>query len=102
MRCPACLTRCPPCLHRCDQLRRVVADALLEHRLDLADVADRRRRIAVDHDQVGLLADRDAADALVAAEILRAVQRRDRDRLERREAGIDQQLDLPLIRESRE
>ena len=44
----------------------IVADALPEHRLDVADVGNRRRRIAVDDHQVRLLADRDAADARVA------------------------------------
>src|SRR3954463_9883955 len=43
--------------YRCDDLRRVETDPLLEHRLDLADIRDRRRRIAVDDHQVRLLAD---------------------------------------------
>ena len=43
---------------------------------------------------------RNRSDPRVAAEILRAVQRADRDRFERRETGLDQQLDLPLIGEA--
>src|SRR5688572_30396955 len=87
--------------NRINQLLRVVADALLEHGLDLTDVANRRRRIAVDDDQVCLLAGGEAAHPLVAAEILGAVQRRDRNRFERRETGVDEQLDLPLIGKAR-
>src|SRR5262245_4723488 len=89
-------------LDRCDQFRGVIADAPLEHRFHLANVADAGGRIAVDDDEIRLFADGEAADRLVAAEILRAVERRDRDRFERREARIDEQLDLPLIREARD
>jgi len=42
-----------------DQLGRVVADAVLEHRLDLLDVGDVGRGVAVDHHQVGLFAGSD-------------------------------------------
>ena len=82
-----------------DELCRIEADALLEHRLDVADVGDRSRP------GLPLMTTRSAclptamdADPRFAAEILRAVERRDLDRFERREAGLDQQLDLALIR----
>src|SRR3954447_20121897 len=83
--------------YRCDDLRRVEANSLLEHRLDLADIRDRRRRIAVDDHQVGLLADGNRSNAFLAAKIGRAVERADADRFERREAGFYQQPQLALI-----
>src|SRR5687767_3297170 len=57
---------------RRDQFRRVISDALLEHRLDLTNVADGDRRVAVDYYKIGLLSHCEAADTRVAAEILRA------------------------------
>ncbi len=91
-------TKPQPALHRIHELLRIEPDAALEHGFDATDIRDRRRRVAGDDDQVRLLAGGDRADARVAAEVLRAVQRADRDRFERREARFDQQLDLPLIR----
>src|SRR5262245_16187667 len=81
-----------------DQLRRIVADTLLEDCLDFADVSDLRGRVARQHDQVRLLPDRDRADLLCAAQVGRAVQGADLDRLERREPALDQQLDRALVR----
>src|SRR5262249_16884357 len=85
-----------------EQLLRVVTDAVLEDDLDVLDVRDARRRVALDHDQVRVLPGRDRTDLPVAAEEDRAVQRRDPDRLDRREPGLDQQLDFPLIAEARD
>src|SRR4051812_23928527 len=84
--------------YRCDDLRGVEANSLLEHRLDLANIRDRRRWIAVDDHEVRLLADHDRSDAFLAAKKGCAVERADPDRLERREARFDQQLQLALIR----
>src|ERR1041384_6544061 len=85
---------------RGEQLLGVEADAVLEHDLDVLDVLDPGRRIALDHDEVGVLADRDAADPVLAAEVDRAVERRDLDRLDRREPGLDEELDLALVAEA--
>src|SRR5205823_14709453 len=81
-----------PPLHRLEQLRGVVADAVLEHDPDVLDIADPARRVALDDDEVGVLAAGDAADAILLAGIDRAVERGDLDRLDRREPGLDQQL----------
>ena len=75
----------------------IVPDALLEHERHLANVIDSRRRIAVDHDEVGLLAGGDRPDERAAAEERGAVQRADFDRLERREARFDEQLERALV-----
>ena len=49
--------------HRLDELRRVVADAVLEDDFYLLDVGDVSRRVAADDYQVGLAAGGDCADA---------------------------------------
>src|ERR1041385_1603575 len=94
------LSVAPP--DRREELLRIEANAVLEHDLDVLDVGDPGRRVALDHDQVGVLADGDAADAVLAAEVLRAVERRDLDRLDRREPALDQELDLALVAEAGE
>src|SRR6266550_8359167 len=71
-------------LGRVQQLLRVVPDA------------------ALDHDQIGVLAGPDRSDSILAAEECRPVQRRDADRLDGLEARFHQELDLPLIAETRE
>src|SRR5262245_51931953 len=43
-------------LHRGHELRRVVANAVLEHRRHLADVGRLRDRIAANDDEIGALA----------------------------------------------
>src|SRR5689334_15738967 len=45
-------------LHARVQLRRIVSDAALEHRLRLLAVGDARRRVAADDEEVGALAGR--------------------------------------------
>src|SRR6185295_9402658 len=62
-----------PLLHRFEQLRGIEADSVLPYDLDVLDVGDPGRRVALDQDQVGVLADLDAADALLLAEVDRAV-----------------------------
>src|SRR6185312_12830344 len=80
-------------LHGCDQLRRVVADPLLEHDVDVLEVGDARGRVAVQHDEVGLLAYCDGTDFRRASEKGRAVERADLDRLERREPALDEEFE---------
>ena len=43
-------------LHRIDELGGVITDCLLEHHLHVSHIADARRRIARQDDEVGLLA----------------------------------------------
>jgi len=62
------------------------------------NVGDGRRRVAVDDHDVGLLADRERADPVVSPEVLGTVERADGDRFERRETGLDQELELALVR----
>src|SRR5262245_53144015 len=85
-------------LDRRDQLRGIVRDALLEHERRLAHVLDARRRIAVDHDEIRLLSRDERPRERASAQIGRAVQGGDLDRLERREACFDEQLERALIR----
>src|SRR3954469_10773009 len=87
-------------LHRCDQLRRIVADAFLEDCHDFSNVLDARRRVAIEHDQIRLLADGDRAGAIRAAEVGSTVERADLDRLERRESALDEQLECALVGEA--
>src|SRR5262249_50860273 len=83
--------------HRRQQLFGIEPDPVLEHDLDVLDIGDPGRWVALDHDEVGALADRDASDPIVATEVLRTVERGDLDRLDRREPGLDEQLDLALV-----
>src|ERR1700738_4550847 len=85
--------------HRLDQLRGVVADAVLEDGLHFLDVGDLDRGIAAHDDQVGELAGHKRADAVRLAEEGGAVGGGDVDRLERRKAGLDEQLQLALAAE---
>src|SRR5262249_47278376 len=87
---------------RVDQLRGVVTHAVLEDRLDLLDVGDVLRRVAVDDDEISLLARSDRADPVRDAQELRAVLRLDPDRLGRRESRLDEQLDFALVTEARQ
>src|SRR6202050_1812498 len=86
--------------HAVDQLFGIVADAGLEHRLDVLDVGNVRGRIAFDQNEVGLFARRERADAIPLAEINRAVFRADLNRLRRSESRFDQQFYFALIAES--
>lgn len=69
---------------------------LFEHHLDVTDVADPGRRIAVDDNDVCVLSDRNRAGAIGAAEECRAVQGADADCLERRESAFHQQLEVTM------
>src|SRR4029453_6016923 len=83
---------------RIDQRHGIEANALLEYELHFADIRDGGGRVAVDDNQIGLLAGGESADAIVASKILRAVERADRYGLERCESGLDEELELPLVR----
>src|SRR2546425_5720736 len=89
-----------PAPHRLQELGRIVSHAVLEHDLDVLDIRDATSWIALHHHQVRVLANGDRADLILAAEKGRAVQGRDVNGLDRREPGLDQQLDLPLIPEA--
>src|SRR4029077_7694879 len=84
-------------LHRIEQLFLVVSDAVLENDFDVFDISDTSGRITFHHHQVRILSDGNRADAIVASEEDRAVQSGDANGLHRWKAGVDQQLDFPLI-----
>ena len=69
-------------MHGVEQQRRIVADAILEHGFDFLDIRDLPRRVAVDHDQVGILTWLDRTDLQVEPEVDCAVERADPDRLD--------------------
>src|SRR5579883_1407217 len=85
-----------------EQLRWVVALAIFEDQLHLADVGDARGGVAVDHYQVGLLAGGHGAEMVQLAEIFRPVGCRDLNGFERRESALHQQLDIALVGETGE
>jgi len=62
-----------PNAYRLQQLHGIVADTILEDHLDFANVRDAGRGIAVDHNELGLLADGDGRDAVELTKELRAV-----------------------------
>jgi len=88
--------------HRFDQLRGVVADPLLEYHPDVTHIGDARCRIPRDHHEVGVLSHGDRPRTIGAPEKRRAIQRADANRLQRREAALDQQLQLVLVRVARD
>src|ERR1700733_3669499 len=67
----------------------IVADAVLEDRLDLPEVADRLERVARQDDEIGRLAGLEGAHLPVDAEELRPVERRHLEGLDRRQARLD-------------
>src|SRR5207237_9444833 len=87
-------------LHRIEKLRGVVSDAVFENDFDVLDIGNALGRIAFDHNEVGVLSDGDRSDPILPAEEDRAIECRDADRLHRREAGFNEQLDLALIAEA--
>src|SRR2546421_12513392 len=87
-------------LDRSNQLRRVVADTVLEDSRDFANDARVAREISVEHDEIGELATLDRADLVVHTEDLGAVGRHDLNRLRWRETRLDEQLVVALIAES--
>src|SRR5512133_3782603 len=85
-----------------EQLGRVVRDAVLEDELHFANIGDPVGGVAVDDDEVGMLAGGDRADAVLLAEELRAVGRGDPDGFDGRESAFDEELDVAEIGETGE
>src|ERR1039458_1201401 len=88
--------------HRFDQLGGIVADTVFEHGLNVLDVFDLLRRVALDHDQIRLLAGSDGADAVELSQELRAIRGRNVNGLQRCESRFNQQLNFALIAEARD
>src|SRR5262245_25464177 len=88
--------------HRLDEPGRVVADAVLEHDLDVLDVGDALRRISLHEDEVGAASLPQGAEVRLPAHEAGPVLRRDLDRLDRRESRLDQELDLALVAVTRQ
>src|SRR5579863_764768 len=87
---------------RLQQRRGVVTDPILEYDLDVLDVGDSLSRIALDHDDIRVLAGAERADAILEPQIAGTVERGDSHRLGHRESGLAQQLDLAHVAESRQ
>ena len=84
-------------LHRIEQLPGVISGAVLEDDLDVFDIRDASGWITFRYYQVRVLPGRNRADLVLAAEKYRTIQSRDPKGLDRREPGLDQELDLTLI-----
>src|SRR5215470_18177765 len=87
---------------RLKQLLRIESYPILEDDLDVLDIRNLARRVAFDHDQIGILPWLDGSDCLFAAEIPCAVKRCDLDRVGGSEPCLHQQFDLTLIAEARQ
>ena len=79
-------------LHRTKDLLGIEAHTLLKHPFDLPDVFDILGNITIDDHKVGRLADFDGADLIFQSKRLRAIVRRDTDRLYRAKPRIRQQF----------
>ena len=86
--------------HGFDELRGVVADAVLEDDLNLFDVFDIGRGISLQHDDVGCFAGSQRTNFIELAEEFGAVRRGDVNGLERREACLDEKFHFALVAES--
>ena len=86
--------------HGFDELRGVVADAVLKDDLNLFDVFDIGRGVSLQHDDVGCFAGSQRANFVELAEEFGAVRSGDVNGLERREAGIDEKFHFALVAES--
>jgi hypothetical protein len=75
--------------------------AIGEHVRDIRQIMDVGRGIAAHDQEVGFLAPRNAADAVVDTEKLRALEGSDANGVQRRETGLDEKLDRLVRRESR-
>src|ERR1051326_3334454 len=64
-------------LHRLNKLFRIPTYSILEHQLDVFDIADVGGRIALHQHNIGLLARRQRPDAVTFTQKLRAIQRCD-------------------------
>ena len=83
--------------HGLDQLCGVVADSALEDDLHVLNVGDVGRRISLDDNEICLFAGRNRAETGRGSQKLGPVRRRDVDRLDRREAAFDEELDAALV-----
>jgi len=88
--------------YRFEELRCVEAEAVFEDEDYVFYVVDPGAGVALDDDEVSVLAYCDGADLLVAAEVLRAVEGCDLDGFDGREAGLDEEFDLALVAEAGE
>ena len=81
----------------------VVAYAVFEDDFDFFDVVDVGGGVAVDDDEVGVLAGGDGADGCLLAEVGGSVEGGDFDGFEGGEAvGVDEEFDLALVAEAGE
>src|ERR1700730_17003893 len=71
--------------------------AILEDHPDVFDVLDLLRRVTFYHHQVGVFSGDDSTDAIQLAQVLRAVMRRDLNRLQGSEPGFDEEFQFALI-----
>jgi hypothetical protein len=65
--------------HRVQERVRIIADTVLEHRLDILQVGDVARGVAPHQHQIGVLPRRDRTDAMRQAKTGCAVERADAD-----------------------
>src|SRR5690348_12396995 len=86
-------------LHGCNDGRGIVADPIFEHRYHVLYVVDVLRRVAVNEHEIGILADGDRTNRLVASERFRAVERGHLNRLFGRQSALHEQLDIALVAE---
>jgi hypothetical protein len=85
-----------------NQLIGVLCGSVAYHENGMLDGGNVGCCVAVNEQQIGLLSAFDTADAVKTMHRARAVGSRNLDGLHRRETGRNEQLDLPLIGESRD
>lgn len=83
-----------------DQFLRIEPNSVPEYQPDLFDVRNLPRGVAVQDNQIGLLAAGDGPDVVVQAQEFCAVESRDLNRLGGPEAARHQQFDIALIAEA--
>jgi len=86
--------------HGFNELRGVVADAVLEDDLNLFDVFDIGRRVSLQHDDVGSFAGSERTNLVELAEEFGAIRSGDVNGLELREACLDEKFHFALVAES--
>src|SRR5260370_40622170 len=86
--------------NRFKEFDRIITDAILEDDLNLLKVGDVGFRIAVDYDEVSLLAHLDRSDAIRFIKKLGPVGSRDVDRLNSSESCLHKQFDFTLHSEA--
>src|SRR5688572_25250356 len=96
------LTEAYESFHRSEKLRRVVAHPVLEDQLDVADGPRVERWVSLYDHEIGDLALGHRPKAVELAEHSRPVRGHDTHGLDRREPGLDQKLEVPLIAQARQ